>query len=343
MNRLFLISVLAVAAFFTFQQTSFAVCGGATPNFFCNDSPPNPDLIGIQQIGNPADLTVIVSEGAEVDTIAAGTNCINTGDGNDTVDVEGADLKCSTVSSNCIEVFGGFNTVNVTDSRIDGDDNVRTGTDPDVVNIVGSELIADDDCVQVSSGDDVVSFTDSTCLALGDAMELAGDNDTVNILRSRIECVQQGGCNAVEASSGNDTVTVVESILLADDTISLGSGNDTLTLGTGADLRPPVGADQDAIITCSTGFDTIIFNMEVPQERLNFYSNQIALATVPDGSVTIDGLFYIWDDCELLVNELVGVRITRPIPTLSQWGLIAMAGIIGLAGLIAIRRKSITA
>lgn len=33
---------------------------------------------------------------------------------------------------------------------------------------------------------------------------------------------------------------------------------------------------------------------------------------------------------------------TRPIPTLSEWGLIAMAGIIGIAGLIAIRKRALT-
>lgn len=34
-----------------------------------------------------------------------------------------------------------------------------------------------------------------------------------------------------------------------------------------------------------------------------------------------------------------GTIAARPIPTLSEWGLIAMAGILGLVGLIAIRKK----
>ena len=33
----------------------------------------------------------------------------------------------------------------------------------------------------------------------------------------------------------------------------------------------------------------------------------------------------------------------RPIPALSQWGLIAMAGIIGIVGLIVLRRKKVSA
>jgi len=33
----------------------------------------------------------------------------------------------------------------------------------------------------------------------------------------------------------------------------------------------------------------------------------------------------------------------RVIPTLSEWGLIAMAGVLGIIGLLAIRRKKVTA
>jgi IPTL-CTERM motif len=35
--------------------------------------------------------------------------------------------------------------------------------------------------------------------------------------------------------------------------------------------------------------------------------------------------------------------IARPIPTLSEWGLIAMAGVLGIIGLLAIRRRKLTA
>ena len=40
----------------------------------------------------------------------------------------------------------------------------------------------------------------------------------------------------------------------------------------------------------------------------------------------------------ITVNVLVGPD-SRPIPTLSEWGLIAAAGMLGIAGFIAIRRK----
>ena len=37
------------------------------------------------------------------------------------------------------------------------------------------------------------------------------------------------------------------------------------------------------------------------------------------------------------------VRATTPIPTLNQWGLIAMAGILGIAGFLVIRRRKVSA
>lgn len=36
-------------------------------------------------------------------------------------------------------------------------------------------------------------------------------------------------------------------------------------------------------------------------------------------------------------------RLTRNIPTLSEWGMIAMAGILGIAGFIVIRKRKVTA
>ena len=42
-------------------------------------------------------------------------------------------------------------------------------------------------------------------------------------------------------------------------------------------------------------------------------------------------------------ERIVYVVLPRPIPTLSQWGLIAMAGILGLVGLMVMRRRKVTA
>jgi len=79
--------------------------------------------------------------------------------------------------------------------------------------------------------------------------------------------------------------------------------------------------------------------MDVPEEAVGIISSQILQAGLPDGSITINGLFYIWEDCELLVPELNGVPVVRPIPTLSEWGLIAMAAALGIVGFLVMRRK----
>ena len=43
--------------------------------------------------------------------------------------------------------------------------------------------------------------------------------------------------------------------------------------------------------------------------------------------------------CRIHILESCGLGNTRPIPTLSEWGLIAMAGLLGFAGLVVARRK----
>ena len=44
--------------------------------------------------------------------------------------------------------------------------------------------------------------------------------------------------------------------------------------------------------------------------------------------------------CRQRIVAGCGLTTIRPIPTLSEWGLIAMAGVLGLIGFLAIRRKA---
>ncbi|TFG74792.1 MAG: IPTL-CTERM sorting domain-containing protein [Thermodesulfobacteriales bacterium] len=37
------------------------------------------------------------------------------------------------------------------------------------------------------------------------------------------------------------------------------------------------------------------------------------------------------------------IQIPSPIPTLSEWGLIAMAGVLGIIGFMVMRRRKVTA
>ena len=62
-------------------------------------------------------------------------------------------------------------------------------------------------------------------------------------------------------------------------------------------------------------------------------------ATVDGNSVT-----FFCEDNDLATCVFTNVRSSNPIPTLSEWGLIAMAGVIGIAGFIVVmRRRKVTA
>jgi len=301
--------------------------------------------LSIQQGGNNGNLVVNVTDGAAIDTTGNLDPCIGVGNGTNDINVDGADLKCGedSNSNDGVAAGKGNNTVDVTDSTIEAQDCIFVDSEDNtvaIVNVSGSTLTASEDCVETDTGDDTVNLTDVICFTgteFGDGIELDNGNDTVNILRSEIICrADVTSCNAVEGNNGDDNITVVESTLRGPlDAIASQGEDDTITLGTGANL--------DGRIDCGSGFDTLIFAMDVPEETLPFFSAEIAAAGFPDGSVTINGLLYEWVNCELLINELVGVPTIRPIPTLSQWGLIAMAGVLWLIGFMVIRRRKVTA
>ena len=120
-----------------------------------------------------------------------------------------------------------------------------------------------------------------------------------------------------------------------DHPIELGGDDDTLTLGTGAVLI-------NGTIDCGGGIDTIIFTMAVPTNHVDEITAEINSKDPAGDSITINNLFYEWVDCEELIPELTGGFIS-PVPTLSEWGLIAMAGILGIVGFMVMRRRKVTA
>lgn len=50
-----------------------------------------------------------------------------------------------------------------------------------------------------------------------------------------------------------------------------------------------------------------------------------------------------FQSCKIRLIEGCGLLSTRNIPTLSEWGFIAMAGVLGIAGLFAVRRRKAAA
>ena len=51
----------------------------------------------------------------------------------------------------------------------------------------------------------------------------------------------------------------------------------------------------------------------------------------------------IFDDSYERIVYTLSLQTSRPIPTLSEWGLIAMSGILGIAGSMVIRRRKVAA
>jgi len=145
MNRLFLISLIAVITFFSYQQISFAVCVEGPPDtFICNTNPPNPDPEGIQQFGNNNDLTVNVLPGAAIDTSlqpATDDDGIQIGDGNNIITVDNGSVIGQ---DGGIQTGEGNNQIIISDSEVQGitEDTIRTDQGNDIINIDNSVITA---------------------------------------------------------------------------------------------------------------------------------------------------------------------------------------------------------
>lgn len=62
-----------------------------------------------------------------------------------------------------------------------------------------------------------------------------------------------------------------------------------------------------------------------------------------DGNLTVIGQTILGLDALVFFDDGDGECFVRTIPTLSEWGLIALAGVLGLISLLAIRRRKVTA
>ncbi len=90
------------------------------------------------------------------------------------------------------------------------------------------------------------------------------------------------------------------------------------------------------------GFDQLfLYEMGVITQLTNFTGAEVDNIFQP--SISCDGESFVFggnvpDSRIQLFKGLFEVPV-RPIPTLSEWGLVAMAGVLGIVGLLAIRRR----
>ena len=312
MKNLALASILAITLGFASTEISYAACSEGLPNIFtCDDSPPNPDLMGVEQSGDD-NILVNVLPNAAIDTQGqpGDLTAIDTANGDDEINVTSASVRAQ---KRAIDTGNGDDVVNVNLSLINSiDENIMTGNDDDTVNVIGSDL----------------ESTEENAISTGN------DNDKVNVDNSILTSPDD---DAIDTGNDNDMLTITDSIITGgsgpfDFGIRLGNDNDMLTLNNGVTI---IGGIQ-----CGNDIDTIVFAMEVPLGSLERQSLIIAQAEPAGDTIEINGLTYTWENCELLVNDLKGVSVVRPIPTLSEWGLVAMAGLIGITGLIFYRRRA---
>ena len=318
-TNILLLSLIAVT------NQALAVCIQSPPNTFtCDTNPPNPDFTGIQQNSNNNNLIVNMLPGSEIDTTAASTDAIDLGSGNNQITLNGAKVRA--LDDNGIQSGSGG------------------GNGNNIISINDSEVRCDSDCIDLlGDGNSNVSIFRSRIISIdNNAVNTGGGDDTIIAVDSEILAGPQC-CNnfGIHTSGGEDRVTIINTRVAGfidvgtPFAIRTGDQNDIVTLGTGARI--------DGLIDCGEGFDTVVFAMEVPQDSLAFISSQLASKNPAGDNITINGLLYQWEFCEELVNELSEAAPLAVVPTLSEWGLIAMAGLLGIAGFIVARRRKVTA
>jgi len=216
-----------------------------------------------------------------------------------------------------ISTMGGEDSINMNGGSISGVVGINSGSSADSININGATFVNTDQCVDASSGSgDVIIIDNSTftCSGGDGVAGLSGNGDKITVSNVQITA----GDNAIDAGSGND---------------------DEITIGDNVLLSSP-----EANINCGSGNnDSLTFAMIVSAEDFGPISNQIANGQ-DSGQIIINGFFYEWFDCEVLINDIkIGTPIIRTssVPTLSEWGLIAMAGILGIVGFMVIRRRKV--
>lgn len=256
------------------------------------------------------DVTGMTPSGGEiVDCTGLEPGGIDTTDFADLVTInEGA-----TVSST-IFLRDGDDTINIFGTTL-GPGSLNASDDNDIINVIGGRMFAPG----------------------GDCINAARDDDTIVLENALLEC---SGFSGVNAANGNDIIMASNSEVSSDDrALNAASGDDEITLGDNLLLTVNVG---DKNIDCGPDFDTLTFAMTVAEPFATTLAAQIAASDPQDGEVTINGFFFGWERCEELIVDFRAPE-PRPIPTLSEWGLIAMVGALGIFGAFYMMRRKQTA
>ena len=334
---LVLITLLALSFAYTDQASAQGcVVTGATPDGGEVVNCSGTDTDGITTTNQGDEVTV--EEDADISR--TGDNVIDTLEGDDVVRVNGGRIEGLGPTDVCVKMGEGNNEFHMTAGTLigqeEGIDIIGLGRSK--ITIEGGTIDVTDgneEAIDGATGPDEVYIMGGLIIGADAAIMTRQGNDIIIITGGRI--VQTDSSDqTVDGGSDDDLISVSNAVVdgtLAqnNEAINGDSGDDTVKLGTGAVILGKSSGGED--------FDTLVFEMEVREEQIDSICSQILSLDPNAGSITINGLFYEWIEFEVIKCEIKPV-VGKPIPTLSQWGLIAMVGLIGIAGvLFAVRRR----
>ena len=274
---------------------------------------------------------------------------IDAGSGENTVHVDNSDILG--LLNDAISTSSTFNnTITVYHSTLSGFDGIDTSDGDQTIRVSNTTVTAQNNGMDLgNNGTNMVDVTDSIFSCQSSCIDTKAGNDTINVIRSSLNAMSLDGIRTglgddiiyvedseilagdnpddagIRVFGGTNEITVVNSLI---DKIRAGNNEDTITLGTASDIQ--------GLIDCGAGFDTLIFAMEVPFDQAATISAEIDSKDPNGDTITIDGLLYEWVNCDQLVANL---QVPKQVPTLSEWGLIATAVVLGFIGFIVIRRR----
>lgn len=331
MKKLLFVLCLSMALCIGFSDTGFSRCEPKGPDQFeCNSLDPNPDPDGIQESANNNGVQVHVLEDGNINT--NNFSAITVGNGQNHIDINSA------------SVIGNSRAINV-------------GTEADEIIVDKAHLEGSGSIIFLDAGNDNLTVTDSTIVTTVGGVTIAvGDGNDTAVITGTTIMSGPGISRSFTGGPGMEDVTIMHTTITntsEDVTVSLGvdddkvfvsfstitnitndfplrgaAGDDELTIGTEAII--PGGIDCD-FGDMAEGFDTLIFAMDVPRNEIAALTEQIENLPTPDGSITINNIFYEYRNCDVIEADL---GTAEPIPALSARGLIIMGVLFGIAGFI---------
>ncbi len=285
MRKMFILGTamaVVLALFFGFSQQSYAQCvvtgptqaGGEAVECAGNDNN------GVITTNNP-DM-VVVQPGSNITSdLADGT--IQTLDDDDNVQINGGTI---------------INTAVLGPGHEDG---VNLGDGNDILNMIAGTINASEDCLEGDFGNDTITVSGGMLHCVDDGICGAEGNDVITVTGG----VVIGDEDGIDAEPGNDVVSVSNATVetrgggSTDTAIETDSGDDTVKLGTGAIIL--------GLIDGGTNIDTLIFEMSVLSNQVGAICAQLEAANPAAGSIEINGLFYEWEDFEIIQCNISGI------------------------------------